>query len=72
MASRKKKADFDSEKHIQCFYCGTSMRRKGLADHTANNCSKANGRKPREKVSKGQKTLDFFQKKVLSFFIHLR
>ena len=53
---------YDSEKVIQCFYCGCKLQRKGLLTHTRSHCVKANGRKPREAVPKGQSLLSFTKK----------
>ena len=55
---------YDSEKVIQCFYCGCKLQRKGLLTHTRSHCVKANGRKPREAVPKGQSLLSFTKKKL--------
>ena len=67
------KKEYDSDKRIECFYCGTSMKRQYLIGHTKDRCSKAEGRRPREKLAKGAQSLsDMFKKhKVHNFLSYL-
>ena len=61
MQPKKSKKEFDSEKRIECGYCGNSMVRRQLTEHRKKFCSVAKGKnKPNwEKAPKGQPTLQF-------------
>ena len=55
--NKKKKSEYDSERRVKCYYCDTEMASRKLSEHTKKYCKKADGRKPREKVSSGQSLL---------------